>query len=152
MVRSAPRAKAEQVLQGSWAGTRSLGGAEVQGLPTTQPRVCWQLCGPGQEPDLMNVATGVSTSRVSEVCRVWVLNPNSATLLFLPPPVLTSVLQEKALTHPKTVQTAQTPPLAVRIPEGQPLLHSPSKASTHFTWFPRTGVQQWRPLHSVTNG
>lgn len=95
----------------------------------------------------MHVATGNSTSRVSEVCRVWVLKPVGQTpVLFLPPPIPTAVLQEKALTHPKSSSgRAQTPPWPPGFLQGQPLFHSPSKASTHFTWFPRTAYSSGVP-------
>ena len=75
-----------------------------------------------------------------------VLNPVSQTpVLFLPPPVPASILQEKALAHPSSSGRAQTLPWPSGFLQGQPLLHSPSKASTHFTWFPRTAYSSGVP-------
>lgn len=53
--------------------------------------------------------------------------------------------RKKLLPILRAVQTAQTPPWLSGFLKGQPLLHSPSKASTHFTWFPRTAYSSGVP-------
>lgn len=112
--------KAEQTLQrGLGLGTRSPGRARGLGRSSDYPLCSHRSAGCCVVLDksltsLMNVANRISTSRVSEARRVWVLNPvGQIPVLFLLPPVPTSILWAKqaAATHPKSCSSrAQTLP------------------------------------------